>query len=81
MVLADLTFDPVTPKSIGFIWIHPGWMCGPSLKKVGQGVLELLIGNEKVTDGQIGRPTCTKPYALSTSNGGIIKIDFFTFPD
>jgi len=29
-----------------------GWMCGSSLKKVGQGVLELLIGNEKVTDGQ-----------------------------
>jgi len=27
-------------------------MCGPSLKKVGQGVLELLIGNAKVTDGQ-----------------------------
>jgi len=27
-------------------------MCGPSLRKVGQGVLKLLIGNEKVTDGQ-----------------------------
>jgi len=44
-----LTFDPVTPKSIGFI-CYPG----PNLKKVGQGVLELLIRlNEKVTD----RPT------------------------
>ena len=27
-------------------------MCGPSLKKVGLGVLEILIGNAKVTDGQ-----------------------------
>ena len=26
-------------------------MCGPSLKKIGQDVLELLFGNEKVTDG------------------------------
>jgi len=33
-------------KSIGFI-CYPG--CGLSLKKVGQGVLELLIGNKKVT--------------------------------
>jgi len=33
----SLTFDPVTLKSIGFI-CYPGWMCGPSLKKVGQGV-------------------------------------------
>jgi len=48
----SLTFDPVTPKSIGLIF-HPGWMCGPSLTMVGLGVLELLIGNEKVTD----RPT------------------------
>ena len=30
-------------------------MYGQSLKKVGQGVLELLIGNEKVTDGQTDR--------------------------
>ena len=35
-----------------------GWMCGPSLKMEGQGVLELLIGNEMVTD----RPTCAKQY-------------------
>jgi len=41
-------------------------MCGPSLKKVGQGVLELLIGNEKVTGGQ--RPTDRpKQYSLSSS--------------
>ena len=40
----------------GFI-CYPGWMCGPSLKKVCQGVLELLIGNEKVTDGQTFQPT------------------------
>jgi len=26
-------------------------MCGPSLKRKGQGVIELLIGNEKVTNG------------------------------
>jgi len=36
---------------------YPRWMCGPSLKKVGQGVLELLIGNQKVTDGQTDRLT------------------------
>jgi len=46
-------------------------MCGQSLRKVSQGVLELLIGNEKVTDGQTDRPTWTKQYALSSSKGGI----------
>jgi len=49
--LLPLTFDPVTP----------GWMCGPNMRKVGQGVLELLIGNKKITDGltyrQTNRPT------------------------
>jgi len=30
-------------------------MCGSSLRKVGQGVLELLIRNEKITDGQTDR--------------------------
>jgi len=40
-------------------------MYGQSLKKVGQGVLELLIGNEKVTDGQTDQQTCAKQYALS----------------
>ena len=46
-------------------------MCGQSLRKVGQGILQLLIGNEKVTDGQTNRPTCAKQYALSCSKGGI----------
>ena len=27
-------------------------MCVPRLSKVGEGVLDLLIGNEKVTDGR-----------------------------
>jgi len=49
MVLADLapvtlTFDIMTPVSIGFL-CYPGWMCGISLRKAGQGVLQLLIGN------------------------------------
>ena len=66
MTLMTLTFDP----KIGFLCC-PGWMCGPSLRKVGQGVLELLIGNEKVTeDRQTARPTCAKQYALSSSKGG-----------
>ena len=34
-----LTFDTVTPKSIGFL-CYPGWMCGQSLRKIGQGFLE-----------------------------------------
>jgi len=50
-----LTFDPMTQKSIG-------WMCGPSLNKVGQRVLEFLIGNEKVTDGQTDRQTDRQTY-------------------
>jgi len=58
-----VTFDLVTPVSIGFL-CRPGRMCGPSLRKVGQGVLEILIGNEKVTDGQTNRQTaCAKQYA------------------
>jgi len=40
-----LTIDPVE------FLCNPGWMCGPSLRKVGQGILELLIGNEKITEG------------------------------
>jgi len=39
-------------------------------KKVGQGVLELLIGNKEVTDRQTNQPTCAKQYALSSSKGG-----------
>jgi len=34
LTLVTLTFDPVSPKSIGFP-CYPGWMCGPSLRKVG----------------------------------------------
>jgi len=34
---------------------YPGWMCGPSLRKIGQGFLSLLIRNEKVTDEQTDR--------------------------
>ena len=49
MVLANLTqvtltFDPVTPKSIGFL-CYPEWMCRPGMRKVGKGILKLLIGN------------------------------------
>ena len=33
--------------------VRPGWMCGQSLRKASQGVLQLLIVNDKVTD----RPT------------------------
>jgi len=39
-----LTFDTVTPVSIRFLCCQ-GRMCGPSLRKVDQGVLELLIRN------------------------------------
>ena len=49
LTLATLTFNLVTPKYLGFIF-YQGHMCGPSLRKVGQGILELLIENEKVTD-------------------------------
>jgi len=57
-----LTFDLVTPKSIGFLCC-----LGPGLRKV---VLELLIGNKKGTDGQTDQPTCAKQYAFSPSKAG-----------
>jgi len=38
-----VTFDQVTPKIIGFL-CYPRWMYGPSLRKVGQGILKLLKG-------------------------------------
>ena len=50
----DLDLWPSDPKSIGFLCC-PVRMCGPSLRKVGQGFLELLIRNKKVTDGQSNR--------------------------
>jgi len=53
----------VTQKSIGFL-CYPGQMCGPSLRKAGQGVLKLLIGNEMVTDRQTDTQTCANQYTL-----------------
>ena len=71
LILVTLSFNPVTPKC------YPGSMCGTSLRKVDQGALDLLIRNEKVTDGPSKppshRPTCAKQYALSTSKRGIIN--------
>jgi len=64
-----LTFDPVTSKSIGFICC-PGRMFGQCLRKVGQGILELLIGNEKVTDIQTDM---SKAIFFLFFKGGIIK--------
>ena len=40
LTLVTLTFDPKR----GFL-CYPGWMCELRLRKVGQGILELLIGN------------------------------------
>ena len=53
LTLMTLTFNPVSPKFIGFIYF-PGHMCRPSLRKVGLGILELLIKNERL---QTDRPT------------------------
>jgi len=44
LTLVTLTFDPVTPKSKGFL-SYPGWIRGPSLGMADQGLLELLVGN------------------------------------
>jgi len=44
LTLVALTFDPLSPRSKWFI-CYPGRTCGSSLRKVGQGVLEFLIGN------------------------------------
>ena len=41
-----LTFDLVIANSIGFYFCYPGGMSGPSVKEVGQSVLELLNGND-----------------------------------
>jgi len=71
--LVSLTFDPVTQVLIAF-FCCPGWICGTSLRKVGQGVLELLIRNEKFTDGQTDRPTCAKQYALSSYSKRGLKL-------
>jgi len=50
-----------------------------SLKKVGQGVLELLIGNKTVTKGWKDQLTYAKQYALSSLKGSIIKDDLIGF--
>ena len=51
-------------------------MCGPNLKRKGQGVIELLIGNEKVTNGcHLHAPTerhCAKQSALSSLKGAYL---------
>ena len=44
LTTVTLTFDPVTQKSIGFI-CYQRWIRKPSLRKVGQGVLQVLIVN------------------------------------
>ena len=46
-------------------------MCGQGLGKVGQGVLELLIGNKKVTDGQTDRHVQSNMFSLLSK--GVIK--------
>jgi len=38
--LADLI-----PVTLTFNLVTPGWMCGPSLRRVGQGILVLLNRN------------------------------------
>ena len=54
---------PLVPKSIGFL-CYPGWTCGPSLRKVDQGILELLI-RHKVTDRRTDM--CKGIYAFSSA--------------
>ena len=72
--MTPVTFDPVTPKSIGFLCC-PRQVCGPSLRKVGQGILELFIGNEKVIDGRTDLPTdMSKAICPLFFEGGGIKI-------
>ena len=72
LTLVTLTFNPVTPKSLGFL-CYPGWTCGPRLIRVVNGISELLIRNEKIKDGLTDRRTnmckaiCP---ALSSSKGG-----------
>ena len=71
---SELVLEHLTLVTLTFL-CYPGWMCGASgTREVGQGILELLIGNEKVTDGrtyrQTNRLTCAKQYALSSLKGG-----------
>ena len=78
------TFEPVTPKSIWFPCCT-GRMCGPSLRKVGQGILALLIGNEKVIDGHTDILTdmCKAIYPLFFEGGHkkvLLPPDLGSFP-
>ena len=59
LTLVILTFDPVTPNSIGFV-CYRGWMCGPSLKNVGHSrVIDQKRKGYRQTDlhVQTDRPT------------------------
>ena len=60
---------PLTPKLIGFL-CYPGRTCvwGPSLRKVGQVVLQLLIGNKKVTDGRTDMCKAICPLSLEAGH-------------
>jgi len=57
-----LTFDPVSPKSIGF-FCYPWQMCWSSLSYWSE-------TKRLQTDRQTDRPPCAKQYALSSSKGG-----------
>ena len=48
-------------------------MCEPILRRVDQGIIKLVIGNEKVTRERIDRHG-QKHNALFTSKDGIIKV-------
>ena len=79
------SFSKLLLKRFWHIWPWWPWPSDPIINRVpllprmdvwtkfevGQRVLQLLIGNEKVTDGQTDRPTCAKQYALSSSKGSI----------
>ena len=74
LTLVTLTFDPVTPKLIWFI-CYPGLMCGPSLRKVSQGVLDRKRKGYRRTETYRPTDMCK---ALSSSKGGIqIKTHYF----
>ena len=70
----DLDFWPSDLKLIGF-HCYPGWVCGSSLRRVDQGILELLIGNEKGIDRQTHHHVQSNN-ALSPSKGGIKKLTY-----
>jgi len=77
----NLTFDPVTWKSIRFL-CYTRWMCGQTLRKVRQGVLELLIRNKKVTDIPTEWPTnmCKAIYPLFFEGGHNNNQNIYLYP-